>query len=73
MSPPFLNFFVINYTNRLIENSGNYILFCPEFRQELPVLERTQDAKTESKSILMSKGQFGEGSDTINRIVHNYG
>jgi len=31
-----------------IENSGNYILFCPEF----------------------SKGQFGEGSDIINRIVH---
>ena len=33
---------------KVIENSGNYILFCPEF----------------------SKGQFGERSDAINRIVH---
>jgi len=39
----------IDFFNIIIENSGNYILFCPEF----------------------SKGQFGEGSDTINRIVHN--
>jgi len=39
----------IEVRSAYIENSGNYILFCPEF----------------------SKGQFGEGSDTINRIVHN--
>ena len=46
---PSVKFEVVKDDPDDIENSGNYILFCPEF----------------------SKGQFGEGSDTINRIVHN--
>ena len=53
-----------------IENSGNYILFCPESsRISAEILECCQKHGVSE----VSKGQFGEGSDAINRIVHTIG
>ena len=51
----------------IIENSGNYILFCPESSR---IPQEFLSAVKNTNVFEVSKGQFGEGSDAINRIVH---
>ena len=52
---------------RVIENSGNYSTNGPESSR---IPQEFLSAVKNTNVFEVSKGQFGEGSDTINRIVH---
>ena len=47
----------------VIENSGNYILFCPESSR---IPQEFLSAVKNTNVFEVSKGQFGEGSDRYN-------